>query len=85
MTISVDDTSAYQVYIDDFVLINDNTFNCKLRIEIYDHYGLDTADVEKIYGFGAGFRAWYVLQHVRGYKPFLTYLQCTIPIKNQSF
>jgi len=84
MTISVDDTSAYRVYIDNFIFINNNTFNCKIRVEIFDHYGLDKADVEK-YGIYNGFRAWYVLQHVRGYKPFLTCLTCVIPIKNQTF
>lgn len=84
MTISVDDTSAYQIYVDDYKLYPDNIFSCKLRIVIYDHFGLDRADVEK-YGFGAGFRAWYVLQHVRGYKPFLTSMECVVPVEKMSY
>ena len=84
MTLAVDDTSAYQVYVDDYELNSTNSFSCKLRIEIYDHFGLDMADVEK-YGLGAGFRAWYVLQHTRGYRPFLTQMKSVIKVNNHSF
>ena len=84
MTLAVDDTSAYEVYVDDYKLTAPNTFSCNLRIIVYDNYGLDAEDVAK-YGTIAGFRAWYVLQHVRGYKPFLTKMTCIIPIKNQTF
>lgn len=84
MTLAVDDTPAYEVYVDDYKLTAPNTFNCNLRIIVYDNYGLDAADIAK-YGTIAGFRAWYVLQHVRGYKPFLTKMTCIIPIKNQTF
>lgn len=84
MTLAVDDTSAYEVYVDDYKLTAPNTFSCNLRIIVYDNYGLDAADIAK-YGTIAGFRAWYVLQHVRGYKPFLTKMTCIIPIKNETF
>lgn len=84
MTLAVDDTSAYEVYVDDYKLTAPNTFSCNLRIIVYDNYGLDAEDVAK-YGTIAGFRAWYVLQHVRGYKPFLTKMTCIIPIKNETF
>lgn len=84
MTLAVDDTSAYEVYVDDYKLTAPNTFSCNLRIIVYDNYGLDAEDVAK-YGTMAGFRAWYVLQHVRGYKPFLTKMTCIIPIKNETF
>ncbi|WP_455593519.1 DUF3289 family protein [Bacteroides sp.] len=84
MTLAVDDTSAYQIYVDNYTLHSKNTFSCQLRIVVYDHFGLDIRDVQK-YGAIAGFRAWYVLQHIRGYKPFLTVMECIIPINNQSF
>ncbi|KGN73530.1 hypothetical protein HQ47_07300, partial [Porphyromonas macacae] len=84
MTLAVDDTSAYEVYVDDYKLTAPNTFSCNLRIIVYDNYGLDAEDIAK-YGTIAGFRAWYVLQHVRGYKPFLTKMTCIIPIKNETF
>lgn len=84
MTLAVDDTSAYEVYVDDYKLTAPDTFGCNLRIIVYDNYGLDAEDIAK-YGTIAGFRAWYVLQHVRGYKPFLTKMTCIIPIKNETF
>ncbi|WP_373810664.1 DUF3289 family protein, partial [Porphyromonas macacae] len=84
MTLAVDDTSAYEVYVDDYKLTAPNTFNCNLRVIVYDNYGLDAEDIAK-YGTMAGFRAWYVLQHVRGYKPFLTKMTCIIPIRNKTF
>lgn len=84
MIIAVDDIFAYQVYVDDYKLHSHRVFSCKLRIIVYDHFGLDMADVEK-FSFAAGFRAWYVLQHIRGYKPFLTSMECIIPINKQSF
>ena len=40
-----------------------------------DHFGLDSLDMEKFYSYGSGFRAWFVLQHLFGYKPFLTKIQ----------
>lgn len=83
MTLAVDDTSAYEVYVDDYKLTAPNTFSCNLRIIVYDNYGLDAEDIAK-YGTIAGFRAWYVLQHVRGYKPFLTKMTCIIPIRNKT-
>lgn len=84
LTFSVNDTHSYKIYIEDYDLKSNNTFDAKLRIEIYDHFGLDFPDIEK-FVLGAGFRAWYVLQHVRGYKPFITKMTCIHTITNQSF
>lgn len=45
------------------------------HLRLYDHFGLDQPDVEKIYVELAGFRAWFVLQHYDSfngkYKPFI--------------
>jgi len=84
LTFSVNDTHSYKIHIVDYDLKSNNTFDAKLRIEIYDHFGLDFPDIEK-FVLGAGFRAWYVLQHVRGYKPFITKMTCIHTITNQSF
>lgn len=81
MSISVHDTIAYKIYVDDYELLSGNTFNCNLHIKIFDHFGLDMSDVEKFSIFD-GFKAWYILQHVKGYRPFLTCLECTLEIKN---
>lgn len=34
---------------------------------------------------GDKFRAWYILQHVKGYRPFLTVMTTDIEVKNQKF
>lgn len=59
-----------------------NRYRGKLRITLYDHFGLDVPDVgpdpvtgqAKPYGLLAGFRSWFVLQHYErfAYKPFTT-------------
>ena len=51
-----------------------HSFKAKLSITVYDHFGLDRNDVVK-FGLLAGFRAWYLLQQVRGYRPFVTKLE----------
>ena len=84
MKVTVDGIAAYIIYIDEYKLLSPNTYNAKLRIEIYDHYGLDKRDVEK-FGYVAGFRSWYILQHVRGYKPFLTKMVHILDIKEETF
>lgn len=85
MTIAVDGISAYLIYIDDYKLISANTYDAVLRIEIYDNFGLNPADIQCGFGVIAGFRAWFILQHVRGYKPFLTKMTYKLHIKNGKF
>ena len=84
MKVTVDGIAAYIIYIDEYKLLSPNTYNAKLRIEIYDHYGLDKRDVEK-FGYVAGFRSWYILQNIRGYKPFLTKMVHVLDIKEEAF
>lgn len=86
MALAVDDTSAYKIFLLDYELVSPNTFNCKLKVDIYDHFGLDKSDVsKKIFYYGAGFRAWYVLQHLKGYKPFIAKMSVIINLNNESF
>lgn len=47
MALAVDDTSAYKIFLLDYELVSPNTFNCKLKVDIYDHFGLDKSDVSK--------------------------------------
>ena len=85
MTIAVDDTSAYLVYVESYELISTNTYNAVLRIEIYDNFGLNSADIQCGFGLLAGFRAWFILQHVRGYRPFLTKMTYKLYLNNRRF
>ena len=70
-----------------------NSYSGTLRFSFYDHFGLDTSDLEdKKYGnmqagFVPGFRQWYILQHWSGLaasvqpKPFVTKVSFTIPFQ----
>ncbi len=59
-------------------VVSGNTYTCTVHYTLYDHFGLDKADVEK-YGLGLGFTQWYVLQHYSGfngaYRPFVTVIE----------
>lgn len=85
MKISVDGITAFKIYVDNYRLISMNTFNCDLRILIFDHYGVDWEDMQKFMKYHDGFPSWYVLQHVRGYKPFITRMETVVTINNQKF
>ncbi len=70
-TIAVNDVWSYEVSIVEYTKKKDG-YDIKYEVIYWDHFGLDLPDMEKFYSYGAGFRAWFVLQHIRGYKPFLT-------------
>ncbi|MFN8396717.1 MAG: DUF3289 family protein [Bacteroidia bacterium] len=70
LTIAINDVWAYDLDLMDYDRQGDN-YSAKVKLTLYDHFGLDRPDVEKKYRYLAGFRAWYVLQHLKGYKPFI--------------
>jgi Protein of unknown function (DUF3289) len=50
---------------------------------LYDHFGLDWEDVLKFQDYpiaGNGFKAWYILQHYRTAKPFITEIKFEYPL-----
>ena len=67
--------------------MNNNIFKGTLRVTIFDHFGLDQPDVEKIYFNLAGFRAWFVLQHSNYfggiYKPFASIMVIDVPFEGK--
>jgi hypothetical protein len=80
LTIAINDTWAYEVSIMSYRLCG---MRCEgsFRLTLYDHFGLDQPDVEKKYKYLAGFRAWFVLQHLDrfAYRPFVTKVEMTYP------
>lgn len=76
LTITINDTWAYDVVIQEYSIIGDRCYVGKFKVVLYDHFGLDEPDVDgsKPYRALAGFRAWFILQHLSrfGYKPFVT-------------
>lgn len=75
LTIAVNDTAAYEVEVLSYSMTSAQDFSACIRITLYDHFGLDRPDLEKIYVDLAGFRAWFILQHIRGYRPFITVME----------
>jgi Protein of unknown function (DUF3289) len=80
LQIAVNDVWAYDINLDSYDRAGDQ-FEALVTLNLHDHFGLDRPDVEKIYGQLRGFRAWYVLQHLRGYKPFVVDIPVSHRIK----
>ena len=80
LTIAVNDVWAWRVDLVSYQL-NGKNFQGRIRITLFDHFGLDLPDVEKKYGYLAGFRAWFILQHYQlyGYKPFISVMEWEAP------
>ncbi|CCZ07008.1 type VI secretion system tube protein TssD [uncultured Culturomica sp.] len=72
-TIALNDIWSTEIVIKDYEL-NGNSYKGSYRVTLWDHFGLDAPDLDagKVAAYGAGFRAWFILQHFRGYKPFIT-------------
>jgi len=73
LTICINDTWAYEISIKSFDSNDGVNYSINYSVIIYDHFGLDLPDlkVEKYYIL-YGFRAWFILQHLRNIKPFIT-------------
>jgi uncharacterized protein (TIGR03034 family) len=84
LTIAINDTWAYKVAITEYALSN-KRYKGTFSVTLYDHFGLDQPDVEKKYRYLAGFRAWFILQHLKrfAYKPFITEVEMTYPFEGQ--
>ncbi|WP_026581608.1 DUF3289 family protein [Bacillus sp. J33] len=86
LTITVNDTWGNTVTVKDFS-VEDNHFEGVMRVRLYDHFGLDQPDVEKVYVNLAGFRSWFVLQHYDEYdgkyKPFVSVMEMDIPFEGE--
>ncbi|PKB18716.1 DUF3289 family protein [Flavobacterium sp. 5] len=86
--IAINDTWGYNVIITNFVKDEKKrTFAATFDIDFFDHYGLNSEDIDpKIKGgffepaSFEGFLCWFILQHKCGYKPFCT----VIKIKNKT-
>jgi uncharacterized protein (TIGR03034 family) len=86
LTITVNDTWGNKISVKDFSVEN-NHFKGVMHVRLYDHFGLDKPDVEKMYVNLAGFRAWFVLQHYNEYdgeyKPFVSLMEMDIPFEGE--
>ena len=75
LTIALNDIWATEVYLSHLETDGDN-YTAKYKVTLWDHFGLDKPDMEKIFNIipsvGEAFVCWFILQHLRGYKPFIT-------------
>lgn len=66
------DTWAYEVHITNFYVLNRQHF-IKYKVVLFDHFGLDIEDLSEddLVFNQPGFRAWFALQHIHNYRPFI--------------
>lgn len=78
------------------LVINCETFSMTATLIMYDHFGLDNDDLysqpmnlngidEKLARNSRAMRGWFILQRVKGIKPFVSEVTTTINISNESF
>lgn len=85
LTIAINDTWAHDIDLIDYQVLDAKKFKGRIKIKVYDHFGLDQPDLDanafKPYGAIGGFRAWFILQHLRGYLPFWTLIETEADIE----
>ena len=84
LQILVNDTEETIIELTNFS-INTTThkWTADLNITIKDHFGLDKNDALTYQNYHAGFAAWWILQHCRGYKPFETKISFKMQLQTQ--
>ncbi len=77
-TIAINDVWATEVFIKN-VKLDGSNYTINYEVTLWDHFGLDLPDMEKLPNvipiIKQTFAAWFTLQHLRGYKPFITKIQ----------
>lgn len=75
LTIALNDIWSAEVILKE-VTLNEDDYTVKYQVTLWDHFGLDLPDMEKkfniIPSLGEVFVCWFILQHLRGFKPFIT-------------
>ncbi len=74
LTICINDVWAYEVSITEYE-VDSAEFSGKFKVTLFDQFGLDKPDVDKKFGYLSGFRSWFLLQHRRDFKPFITKIE----------
>lgn len=72
LQIAINDTESHEIKLLNFRTEGGVLWSADVEVPIYDNFGLDKADALTYQGNHSGFSAWWLLQHTRGYKPFVT-------------
>lgn len=85
LRIALNDIWASEVLITNATLIDENYCEIDYSVILWDHFGLDLPDMEKIFNILPSvcecFVCWFILQHLRGYRPFITKIPINRKIK----
>ena len=75
-TIALNDIWAREIHLQSFDWIDENRYKLSYKIILWDHFGLDKNDLEKIFNVlpvsWEVFACWFLLQHCYNYRPFIT-------------
>ena len=75
-TIELNDIWATEIILKELNFKDKNSYSAKYQVILWDHFGLNLTDMEKVFNIipsvGETFVCWFILQHLRGYKPFIT-------------
>lgn len=77
LAIALGDIWAAQVLVPEYKLYEDGRYSLEYRVTLWDHFGLNYGDLKISRELIDGFVAWFILQHFRGYKPFITKITFT--------
>ena len=72
LQIAINDTEANEIRLINFRKEGGVLWYADIEVTIYDNFGLDKNDALMYQGKHAGFAAWWLLQHTKGFKPFVT-------------
>ena len=83
LKIHVNDTEETKVWIQKLYYSPENSYwVADIYFEVYDHFGMDKNDAITYQSKFLGFAAWWILQHQRNYKPFVTLIKGKATIKS---
>lgn len=89
LKIMMNDTEYSRVFIHSYDYISKTKEGQGMfYIEVFDHFGLDNEDLIKFQNswpaqIGRGFVAWWVLQQLKGKKPFRTQMKFLVKLKGK--
>ena len=84
LQILLNDTEETKIELTSFRIDNiTHKWTACINLVIYDHFGLDKKDALMYQNYNAGFAAWWILQHCRGYKPFITKVSFNMDLSSQ--
>jgi hypothetical protein len=76
LTFAINDMQMYDIELVSIETTHDGWYEAELMVIMYDHFGLDETDPAE-YAYDV-FESWFVLQHNRGYQPFITRVPISI-------